>query len=108
MNKKWIEFVEKHTDMRCDKVTGLIMLNRNGKIARPQPEDLIGWQLRFAEECGYYIHVIGYDFIDKEAPFCSHVFKSGVKYESGIEHEWFKTYLEAFNSAWEKFLEMKK
>lgn len=98
--KQWIEYVEENTPWRWN-----IILKRfrfqfsEGCGIDAQPEDLMGWQIRYAEECGYFIeitHAEGYDFrswlITQPDQHSEHLGR-------------FKTYQEAFTAAWDKFVE---
>ena len=103
--KKWIEFVEKHTGwvyMQGVYQDGEMENNFVMGGETVLPEDLLGWQIRFAEECGYLIHVIRL-FDDKGYTYDGELIRN----DQLIENIKFnKTYQDAFNSAWERFMEL--
>jgi len=97
--KQWIEWLEKHTNWQW--VENRFEWHCINCRREAQPEDLVGWKIRYAEECGYIITIdwrnpeYSYDIESKNEDMLIY-FKIG-----------FKTYQEAFDSAWDKFMELK-
>ena len=120
MNKKWIEFVEKHTNwIWLEQFNGFYFVIENigqaehGWWIKAKPEDLLGHQIEFADKCGYNIEVIKlYRSFTYEADNKKNYtveYKYAVREQNssficceGIE----KNHFEAFDTAWNKFLEL--
>ena len=108
MNKQWIEWLEEHTqwdyDEKHEYFYEWIGAGFEDVIREVPPESLQGWQIRFAEECGYSIEIF-HGKLNNDNVAWNYFIISTKGYDCHEKHG-FKTYLEAFNSAWEKFLEL--
>ena len=115
MNKKFIEFVEKHTYWKWATELKYFVLKFENKIftenldiVKAKPEDLLGWQIRFAEEHGYRIEVrsLHYGTLNYMVDLIEINNKKNRVEQISEMDEFFKTYQEAFDVAWKKFLEL--
>ena len=112
MNKKWIAFVEKHTFWFWSKKNQrfgrkiMVMFQNDFTYREAQPEDLQGWQIRFASECGYYFKQDIDLYSGKITYILTYLDKTGTAAFTYVGYSYKNQ--EAFNSAWEKFLELRK
>ena len=107
MNKKWIKWLEKHTIWRWNGKRFIYWhksVDKLGFVGKDvaQPADLLGWQIAFAEECGYIINIEGIS----KGNYAWDLFGMNTYIITKKIYKWYPTYQEAFDAAWDKFLKL--